>query len=107
MTALSTTTDPIMATPETLDQLADAHASAGDELAGNAFRAMAASWRATLRQLHETQAENSAMMLAMNRAFANAQRLEDFATATLNVLASARPPLRQNDDAHATQRVPS
>lgn len=91
MTDPTPTAESLLATPETLDQLADDHAATGLLISAATFRAMAASWRATLQQLHQTQAENSAMMSAMNRAFANAPRLEDFATATVNVLASARP----------------
>lgn len=86
---------------ELLDHYADAHASAGNASSASIFRAMAASWRATERELHEAQTENTALMLALDRAHANAQRLEDLATATLNVIARVRPPLRRTQDAPA------
>lgn len=91
---MHTTTNPL-ASPETLDALADAHARNGDDITARTFAAMAKAWRATERALADAQAENSALMLAMDRAHANALRLEDLAAATANVLASVRPPLRQ------------
>lgn len=86
--------DTALASPETLDALADAHARNGDDMTARTFRAMASAWRHTERALAATQAENSSLMLAMDRAHANARRLEDLATATANALASVRPPLR-------------
>ena len=81
-----------LATPETLDELADQLASGGAELSSKAIRTMAVSWRATQRQLHETQAENSRLASTLATAHQNATRLEALAAATANVLASIGAP---------------
>lgn len=78
-----------LATPETLDQLADAHTAQGDELIARTFRDMAGAWRATQRQLAQAQAENTRLMSTLAKAHYNATRLEDLATATANVLAAS------------------
>jgi len=83
-----------IATPEMLERIAGVYSEFGEDSIVHALRAMATAWRATERALAEAQAENSALMLAMDRAHLNARRLEDLAAATANVLASVRPPLR-------------
>lgn len=81
-----------LATPETLDELADQLASGGAELSSKAIRTMAISWRATQRQLHETQAENSRLAATLATAHQSAARLEALAAATANTLASIGAP---------------
>lgn len=77
-----------IATPETLEQLADAHAGQGDEFTAKAFRAMASAWRATERELHSVQAENSRLQHTLQDAYSKAALAEAMATSTRNFLAS-------------------
>mgnify|MGYP001810347863 FL=1 len=46
-----------IATPETLEQLADDHAATGLLISAATFRAMAKAWKATEKALAEAQAE--------------------------------------------------
>jgi hypothetical protein len=82
------------ATPESLEQLADDHTSAGMLISAATFRAMAKSWRATERALADAQAENSRLALSLQTASATAARVEVLAASVLNTLcaAGARPP---------------
>jgi hypothetical protein len=82
------------ATPESLEQLADDHTSAGLLISAATFRAMAKSWRATERALADAQAENSRLALSLQTASATAARVEVLAASVLNTLcaAGARPP---------------
>jgi hypothetical protein len=82
-----------LATPESLEQLADDHTSAGLLISAATFRAMAKSWRATERALADAQAENSRLALSLQTASATAARLEVLAASVLNTLcaAGARP----------------
>lgn len=95
-----------LATPEMLEQLADDHAASGLALSSATFREMAASWKATLRELDQTQAENTRLAQVLDRAHHTAARLEDLAAATANALASIRPPRAPANDDHAT-KVPA
>lgn len=88
-----------IATPETLDQIADAHAGAGDELTAKTFRAMVASWRSTERALDQAQAENSRLAQTLSAAHSRASELEALAASTANVLASIGPPVRPANEA--------
>lgn len=87
-----------IATPETLEQLADAHAGAGDELTAKTFRAMVASWRSTERALDQAQAENSRLAQTLSAAHSSAAGLEALAASTANVLASIGPPRNPAND---------
>jgi hypothetical protein len=84
----------VFATPESLEQLADDHTSAGLLISAATFRAMAKSWRATERALADAQAENSRLALSLQTASATAARVEVLAASVLNTLcaAGARPP---------------
>jgi len=81
-------------TPETLDDFADSasRSDTADQRTTRLFRDMAAEWRATQRQLNETQAENSRLAATLATAHQSAARLEALAAATANALASIRPP---------------
>lgn len=94
-----------IATPETLDQLADDHSAQGMLISAATFRAMAKAWRATERALADAQAENSRMALTLQTASATAARVEALASSTLNTLCAggARPPR----PAEASQAVPA
>ena len=83
-----------LATPESLEQLADDHTSAGLLILAATFRAMAKSWRATERALADAQAENSRLAQTLQTASATAARVEVLAASVLNTLcaAGARPP---------------
>ena len=94
-----------IATPETLEQLADDHAAQGMLISSATFRAMAKAWRNTERALADAQAENSRLALCLQTASATAARVEVLASSTLNTLcaAGARPPR----PAEATAGVPA
>ena len=77
------------ATPESLEQLADDHTSAGLLISAATFRAMAKSWRATERALADAQAENSRLALSLQTASATAARVEVLAASVLNTLCAA------------------
>lgn len=83
-----------IATPETLEQLADDQAATGLLISAATFRAMAKAWKATERALADAQAENSRLALCLQTASATAARVEVLASSTLNTLcaAGARPP---------------
>lgn len=94
-----------IATPETLEQLADDHAAQGMLISSATFRAMAKAWRNTERALADAQAENSRLALCLQTASATAARVEVLASSTLNTLcaAGARPPR----PVEANQAVPA
>jgi len=94
-----------IATPETLEQLADDHAAQGMLISSATFRAMAKAWRNTELALADAQAENSRLALCLQTASATAARVEVLASSTLNTLcaAGARPPR----PVEATQAVPA
>lgn len=94
-----------IATPETLEDLAEAHGLAGDSITARTFRAMATAWRADQRALSIAQAENSQLAHTLTRAHESAQRVESLAVATSNVLAAIRAPVRPQVD--ATEQVPA
>lgn len=77
-----------LASPETLDALADAHAGNGDEITARTFRAMAFAWRQTERALATAEAENTLLQGVVNKARREASRLEELAIATHNTLAA-------------------
>jgi hypothetical protein len=76
-----------LATPETLEQLADAHSRNGDDLTARTFRSMAFSWRQTQRLLALTEAENSLLQGVVNKARHEASRLEELSIQVHNTLA--------------------
>lgn len=94
-----------IATPETLEQLADDHAATGLLISAATFRAMAKAWRNTEKALADSQAENSRMALTLQTASATAARVEVLASSTLNTLLAggARPPRH----VEANQGVPA
>lgn len=78
-----------IATPETLEQLADDHAAQGMLISSATFRAMAKAWRSTEKALAEAQAENSLLQATINKARETAARTEALAISTMNTLASS------------------
>jgi len=97
---MSTDTETL-ATPEMLEQLADDHAAAGMPLSSATFRAMAASWRTSLRELHDAQAENTRMAATLNAVAVDCAGAERLATRALNAIASITPPVRPGEGRHA------
>lgn len=93
---MSTDTETL-ATPEMLEQLADDQATAGMPLSAATLRAMAASWRATLRQLHDAQTENSRLAATLNTVAVDCAGAERLATRALNAIASIAPPVRPTE----------
>lgn len=76
-----------IATPETLEQLADDHAATGLLISAATFRAMAKAWKATERELHQAQAENSQLYRVLSAARLQSRRAEELATSMNNLLA--------------------
>ena len=66
-----------IATPETLEQLADDHAAQGMLISSATFRAMAKAWKATEKALADAQAENSKLAATSDRLSAENKRLEN------------------------------
>lgn len=87
-----------LVTPETLDELAEAH---GAGVAGKTFSAMAKAWRETERQLAQTQTENSHLAAALARALDAAKSTETLAQATTNALASIQRPVAPTESVPA------
>jgi hypothetical protein len=87
-----------IATPETLEQLADDHAATGLLISAATFRAMAKAWKATEKALADAQAENSLLQGVLNKAREAAARAEAAAITTHNTLAAnGTKPLRSVD----------
>lgn len=92
-----------IATPETLEQLADDHAATGLLISAATFRAMAKAWKATEKALADAQAENSLLQVTINKARETAARAEALAISTTNTLAaSGTKPVRT-----ANEQVPA
>lgn len=81
-------TNTPLASPETLDALADAHARNGDDMTARTSRSMAFAWRQTERMLAIAEAENTLLQGVVNKARREASRLEELAIATHNTLAA-------------------
>lgn len=98
-----------IATPETLEQLADDHAATGLLISAATFRAMAKAWKATERELQQAQAENSQLVRVLNRARSDAWRLEQLAETVNNTLAATGScrEAAQQDLARANPGVPA